>query len=58
MEPLIIEMQPRLWVHGHTHEIFDYYIGTTRVLCNPRGYPHERENAKRNPAIPNLKIEV
>lgn len=28
----------RLWTHGHTHEDFDYMIGTTRVVCNPRGY--------------------
>jgi Icc-related predicted phosphoesterase len=27
-----------LWVHGHTHEDFDYMVGTTRVVCNPRGY--------------------
>jgi hypothetical protein len=27
-----------LWTHGHTHEDFDYMIGTTRVMCNPRGY--------------------
>jgi Icc-related predicted phosphoesterase len=27
-----------LWTHGHTHEDFDYHIGTTRVVCNPRGY--------------------
>lgn len=27
-----------LWTHGHTHEDFDYMIGTTRVICNPRGY--------------------
>ena len=27
-----------LWTHGHTHEDFDYYIGTTRIVCNPRGY--------------------
>lgn len=33
----------RLWTHGHTHEDFDYMIGTTRVVCNPRGYiGHER----------------
>ena len=30
--------QIRLWTHGHTHEDFDYMIGTTRVVCNPRGY--------------------
>lgn len=28
----------KLWTHGHTHEDFDYMIGTTRVVCNPRGY--------------------
>ena len=27
-----------LWTHGHTHEPFDYMIGTTRVFANPRGY--------------------
>lgn len=27
-----------LWVHGHTHHSFDYTIGKTRVVCNPRGY--------------------
>jgi Icc-related predicted phosphoesterase len=30
--------QIKLWVHGHTHEDFDYVIGETRVVCNPRGY--------------------
>ena len=30
--------QIKLWVHGHTHHPFDYVIGTTRVVCNPRGY--------------------
>ena len=33
-----------LWTHGHTHHNFDYMIGQTRVLCNPRGYiNHEPE---------------
>lgn len=27
-----------IWIHGHTHEDFDYKIGETRVICNPRGY--------------------
>jgi Icc-related predicted phosphoesterase len=27
-----------LWTHGHMHDDFDYMIGTTRVVCNPRGY--------------------
>lgn len=28
----------KLWTHGHTHNTFDYVIGETRVICNPRGY--------------------
>jgi len=28
----------KLWTHGHTHHTFDYMIGETRVVCNPRGY--------------------
>ena len=28
----------KLWTHGHTHEDFDYTIGSCRVVCNPRGY--------------------
>lgn len=28
----------KFWVHGHTHDSFDYMIGECRVLCNPRGY--------------------
>ncbi|NDC22700.1 MAG: hypothetical protein EBZ49_01010 [Proteobacteria bacterium] len=30
--------QIKLWTHGHTHHKFDYMIGDTRVVCNPRGY--------------------
>ena len=33
----------KLWTHGHTHDPFDYMIGTCRVICNPRGY-HGYEN--------------
>jgi Icc-related predicted phosphoesterase len=37
--------QIKLWTHGHTHEEFDYMIGTTRVVCNPRGYINYEERA-------------
>jgi Icc-related predicted phosphoesterase len=37
--------QIKLWTHGHTHEDFDYMIGTTRVVCNPRGYINYEERA-------------
>lgn len=33
--------QIKLWVHGHTHDVFDYKLGDTRVVCNPMGYPGE-----------------
>jgi Icc-related predicted phosphoesterase len=35
-----IEARPqiKLWLHGHTHHNFNYWIGETRVVCNPRGY--------------------
>ena len=36
----------KLWVHGHTHDPFDYTIGETRVVCNPRGYIGHEEQAK------------
>jgi predicted phosphodiesterase len=26
------------WIHGHTHDSFDYVAQGTRVVCNPRGY--------------------
>lgn len=29
----------RLWAHGHVHSFKDYTIGSTRIICNPRGYP-------------------
>jgi hypothetical protein len=34
-----------LWTHGHMHDPFDYVIGTTRVVCNPRGYAGHDEQA-------------
>jgi len=30
--------QVALWTHGHTHDVFDYHVGNTRIICNPRGY--------------------
>lgn len=36
-----------LWIHGHTHDSFDYQLEGCRVVCNPRGYPH-RSRASEN----------
>lgn len=38
--------QIKLWVHGHTHSFFDYRIGDTRVICNPRGIEGIEQRAK------------
>jgi predicted phosphodiesterase len=45
-----------LWVHGHTHSSCDYRAGSTRVLCNPKGYgptgtSGQIENPEFNPAL-------
>lgn len=42
----------KVWTHGHTHELFDYMVGGTRVVCNPRGYIGHEELAD------NFKLKV
>jgi predicted phosphodiesterase len=42
--------QIKLWTHGHTHHPFDYVIGETRIVCNPRGY------INHEPAASNFKL--
>ena len=37
--------QIKLWTHGHTHHKFDYMIGSTRIVCNPRGYDGYEDEA-------------
>ncbi len=49
LEDLVEQSGARLWIHGHVHDCFDYRIGETRVVCNPRGYPSE--NARFDPAL-------
>lgn len=51
VSPLIHERQPKLWVHGHTHESCDYCLGRTQVLCNPFGYAAYEENPAFNPEL-------
>lgn len=38
LDERILESEPNLMIHGHTHVSFDYMIGNTRVIVNPRGY--------------------
>jgi Icc-related predicted phosphoesterase len=39
--------QIKLWLHGHMHNNSDYMLGSTRVVCNPRGYVGHEERADR-----------
>jgi len=46
LEEFILDhSQIKLWTHGHTHEEFDYMIGSTRIVCNPRGYINYEDRA-------------
>ena len=46
--------QIKLWTHGHTHHPFDYMIGETRIVCNPRGYDGYEETSWN----PNIVLEI
>jgi hypothetical protein len=51
-EFILDNSQIKLWTHGHTHEEFDYMIGSTRIVCNPRGYVnYERGSDKEEPYL-------
>lgn len=47
--------QIKLWTHGHMHQKFDYMIGETRVVCNPRGYESHGEVSGWDP---NILLEI
>lgn len=38
LEDFVMDSNITHWYHGHTHFPFDYILGNTRVVCNPRGY--------------------
>jgi len=56
-EYLIDGTRARLWIHGHTHDSFDYVVNGVRVLCNPRGYAKDGVNENRL-FDPNLQVEI
>jgi predicted phosphodiesterase len=56
-EHLVRPDRVQLWIHGHTHDSFDYQLGDTRVVCNPRGYA--KAGVNENPLFdPDLVIDV
>lgn len=48
----------RVWIHGHVHDRFDYQTGISpgqgRVVCHPRGYPHEAQGRDYFPLLVEL----
>jgi len=53
LDVFIRETEPELWIHGHVHQRFDYTLGFTRIICNPRGYPGEATGFD-----PDLVVEI
>ncbi len=44
-----------VWIHGHTHDSYDYQVEGCRVVCNPRGY-EKRTKAFENSTFDEQKI--
>lgn len=49
---------PVLWVHGHTHQRFDYQVRSCRIICNPRGYVNWSGRIENKAFDPGLVIDV
>lgn len=61
LSELIERYAPELWIHGHTHDGFDYMMGKTHIVCNPKGYgPDVSRGFKRteNPIFDPLKVLI
>lgn len=43
LDDFIGKVKPVVWCHGHVHSQHDYKVHDTRVLCNAKGYPNEKE---------------
>lgn len=56
-EHLLDGRRVQLWIHGHTHDSFDYRLNGTRMVCNPRGYA--KDGVNENPCFdPLCTVEV
>jgi Icc-related predicted phosphoesterase len=60
---VIERFSPQLWVHGHSHDACAYQRGSTRIFCNPQGYPLKEqalcpEEKLRNGFQPDLVMAV
>lgn len=54
----LMARQVDVWIHGHTHDSWDYDIGKCRVVCNPCGYPYLGGGTENVRFDPNLIIEI
>lgn len=54
----ILDTQPLLWLHGHTHNSFNYLMGDTRIITNPRGYQYPNGPCENHEFNALLRIEV
>lgn len=48
LDQFVATLAPEYWFHGHMHNCFDYTIGKTRVVCNPKGYRNENPDFNPN----------
>jgi DNA repair exonuclease SbcCD nuclease subunit len=55
LDRLVERTGATVWQHGHIHHSFDYRIGKTRVIANPRGYYADELNPSFDA---NLVIDV
>lgn len=67
-EWMIERYQPELWIHGHTHDAFNYIVSEkddeglktyeelkkTQIICNPQGYPSQSARLKAENSGQNL----
>lgn len=60
LDDFILEIQPKVWVHGHTHCSLHYNIEKTEIICNPRGYLnfYSRNNPENPEFNKNLEIQL
>jgi predicted phosphodiesterase len=54
MDDFVKQSGAELWIHGHIHKSRDYLIGSTRVICNPRG----RKDETITGFIPGMVVDI
>jgi predicted phosphodiesterase len=47
-----------LWIHGHTHDSYDYLLNGCRVICNPRGYRFRAQTFENKSFDEKLVVQV